>query len=247
MKILAIESASKTASVAILEDDTLIAEYTTNHKMTHSQMLLPMIDEICTRTETVLETLDAIAISAGPGSFTGLRIGSATAKGLGLALDKPLIEVPTLEGLAYNMTGAEGLICPMMDARRNHVYGAVYEFAQNGLTERRKPSLIAIPDLIEEIRGMGKRAVFLGDGVAVGKAWIEENADFEYVFAPASMSTHRAASVAVAAAIRYQAGMWISADDHTPDYLRPSQAERELAQRDSAESRDLQNGGKGNP
>lgn len=193
-----------------------------------------MIDEVCTRTETKLETLDAIAVSCGPGSFTGLRIGSATAKGLGLALDKPLIEVPTLEGLAYNMAGAAGLVCPMMDARRSHVYGAVYEFEHNVPKERMKPALIAIPDLVEEIGKMGKSVFFLGDGIEAARTYIEENAAFEYAFAPASMCTHRAASVAVAAAVRYQAGEFTSADDHTPDYLRPSQAERELAAKNTS-------------
>lgn len=243
MKILAIESAARTASVAILAEDVIIGEYTTNHKLTHSQMLLPIIDEVCVRTETALESLDAIAISAGPGSFTGLRIGSATAKGLGLALDKPLIEVPTLEGLAYNMACAAGLVCPMMDARRNHVYGAVYEFEDGLLKERMGPVLAAVPDFIETIGKMGKNVIFLGDGAEAAKTCIEEKADFAHVFAPASMCTHRAASVAVAAAIRYRAGKVISPDEHAPDYLRPSQAERELAKKGRAAD-DLSNGGK---
>ena len=128
MKILGIESASLTASAAIWEDDMLTAEYTVNHKKTHSQTLLPMIDEIVRRTETDLKTLDAIAVSGGPGSFTGLRIGSATAKGLGQALDKPLIHVPTLDAMAYEHFGTDRLICPMLDARREQVYCGLYEF-----------------------------------------------------------------------------------------------------------------------
>ena len=127
MKILGIESASLTASAAIWEDDLLTAEYTVNYKKTHSQTLLPMIDEIVTMTETDLETLDAIAVSGGPGSFTGLRIGSATAKGLGLALQKPLIHVPTLDAMAYEHFGTDRVICPMLDARRSQVYCGLYE------------------------------------------------------------------------------------------------------------------------
>ena len=103
MKILGLDSSGIVASVAVVEDDILVAEYTVNYKKTHSQTLLPMLDEIAKMTELDLNTIDAIAVAAGPGSFTGLRIGSATAKGLGLALKKPLVAVPTVEGLAYNL------------------------------------------------------------------------------------------------------------------------------------------------
>ena len=122
MKILAIESAATTASAAILEDDHLVAEYTIDYKKTHSQTLLPMIAEIRDMVQLDLETLDAIAVSGGPGSFTGLRIGSTTAKGLGLALKKPLIHVPTLDAMAFQIFGTSGLICAMMDARKGNVF-----------------------------------------------------------------------------------------------------------------------------
>ena len=112
MRILALDSSGIVATVAIVEDDNLLAEYTVNYKKTHSQTLLPMLDEIVKMTEFDLNTLDAVAVAAGPGSFTGLRIGSATAKGLGLALDKPLIPVPTVEALAYNLYDVSGLVCP---------------------------------------------------------------------------------------------------------------------------------------
>ena len=122
MKILALDSSGLVASVAVVEDDNMLAEYTVNYKKTHSQTLLPMLDEIVRMKEQDLGTIDAIAVAAGPGSFTGLRIGSATAKGLGLALEKPLIHVPTVDALAWNLFGTAARICPMMDARRNKVY-----------------------------------------------------------------------------------------------------------------------------
>ena len=128
MRILALDSSGLVATVAIVEDEQTVAEYTVNYKKTHSQTLLPMLDEIVKMTEYDLNTIDAIAVAGGPGSFTGLRIGSATAKGLGLALDKPLIHVPTVDGMAYNLFGCKGLICPMMDARRNQVYTGIYRF-----------------------------------------------------------------------------------------------------------------------
>ena len=125
MRILALDSSGLVASVAVVEKDgeetSTIAEYTVNYKKTHSQTLLPMLDEIAHMTELDLNTVDAIAVAGGPGSFTGLRIGSATAKGLGLALKKPLIHIPTLEGLAYNLWGTDKSVCPIMDARRGQV------------------------------------------------------------------------------------------------------------------------------
>ena len=133
MKILGLDSSGIVASVAIVEDENLIAEYTVNYKKTHSQTLLPMLDELAKMTELDLDTIDAIAVAAGPGSFTGLRIGSATAKGLGLALKKPLVEIPTVDALAYNLYDANALICPIMDARRSQVYTGIYCFQDHKL------------------------------------------------------------------------------------------------------------------
>ena len=126
MRILGIESSALVASVALVTDDILTAEYTVDFKKTHSQTLLPMIDEVARMLELDLNTIDAIAVAGGPGSFTGLRIGAATAKGLGLALEKPLIHVPTVDALAYNLWGAKALVCPIMDARRRQVYTGLY-------------------------------------------------------------------------------------------------------------------------
>ena len=133
MKILGLDSSGIVASVAIVEDENLIAEYTVNYKKTHSQTLLPMLDELVKMTELDLDTIDAIAVAAGPGSFTGLRIGSATAKGLGLALKKPLVEIPTVDALAYNLYDSRALICPIMDARRSQVYTGIYRFQEHKL------------------------------------------------------------------------------------------------------------------
>ena len=129
MRVLAIDSSGLTATVAVVEDTQTIAEYTVNYKKTHSQTLLPMIDEMVRMVDADLKDIDAIAVAGGPGSFTGLRIGSATAKGLGLALDKPLIHVPTVDAMAYSMYGCEDIICPIMDARRKQVYTGLYSFS----------------------------------------------------------------------------------------------------------------------
>ena len=147
MKILGIDSSGMVASVALVEDDVVIAEYTMNHKRTHSETLLPMIDEIVRTSEMKLDELDAIAIAAGPGSFTGLRIGAATAKGLALANDIPIVPVKTCEGLAFNMWGAEGLVCPIVDARRNQVYTGVYKVS-GGIEVIKDQEPMDIHDLI---------------------------------------------------------------------------------------------------
>ena len=130
MKILALDSSGLVASVAVIQEDNLLGEYTINYKKTHSQTLLPMLDEIAQMIELDLNTVDAIAVSGGPGSFTGLRIGSATAKGLALALGKKIVNVPTIDALAYNMWGTADQVCPLMDARRQQAYTGLYEFAE---------------------------------------------------------------------------------------------------------------------
>ena len=167
MKILGLDSSGIVASVAVVEDDILVAEYTVNYKKTHSQTLLPMLDEIAKMTELDLNTIDAIAVAAGPGSFTGLRIGSATAKGLGLALKKPLVAVPTVEGLAYNLYDTQGLICPIMDARRNQVYTGIYEFCDGKLQILENQMAVSVTEIAEKLNALGREVIFLGDGVPV--------------------------------------------------------------------------------
>lgn len=227
MKILALDSSGLVASVAIVEDDNLIAEYTVNYKKTHSQTLLPMLDEIVQMTDTELESLDVIAVAAGPGSFTGLRIGSATVKGLGLALDKPVIGIPTVEGLAMNLYGAKALICPLMDARRNQVYMGIYRFSGKKLEVVKEQVAVGIEEIIEALNLIGEEVVFLGDGVPVYKSIIDEKISVPYSFAPAHMNKQRASAIAVRALDYWDAGLYGTAAEFEPVYLRLSQAERE--------------------
>lgn len=227
MKILGIDSSGLVASVAVVEDQTLLAEYTVNYKKTHSQTLLPMLDTVAKMIELDLSSIDAIAVAAGPGSFTGLRIGSATAKGLGLALDKPLISVPTVEGLAYNLYGTDKLICPLMDARRNQVYTGIYEFHGDALQVRKSEMAVSIGEIASILNEYKREIIFLGDGVPVYREILKEKLTVPYSFAPAHLNRQRAASVAALGGIFYEAGRYESADEHRPDYLRLSQAERE--------------------
>lgn len=227
MKILALDSSGMVASVAVVEEEQVVAEYTTNYKKTHSQTLLPMLDEIVKQIELDLDTIDAIAVAAGPGSFTGLRIGSATAKGLGLALNKPIIPVPTVDGLAYNLYGVEGLICPLMDARRNQVYTGLYTFEKDRMITVMPQCAVSITEITEKINKTNKSVIFLGDGVPVHKETIEEQVLVSHRFAPAHLARQRASAVGVLAGVYYKEGKIEHAREHKPEYLRLSQAERE--------------------
>lgn len=231
MKILAIESSSITASVAIVMDDVLTAEYTINHKKTHSQTLLPMIDEICKITETDMNSLDLIAVSNGPGSFTGLRIGCATGKGFGLALNIPMVSVPTLDAMAYNLYGYDKIICPIMDAKRAHVYTGIYTWSNtvdNKVDILLEQCILPIQEIIDKLNDLDKEVMLIGDGILVNKSIIENNLKVKYSFAPANMCSQRAASVAILGKVLYEEGKSMNAREYLPEYLRPSQAEREL-------------------
>lgn len=231
MKILALDSSGLVASAAIVENDVTIAEYTINHKKTHSQTLLPMLDEIKQMTELELSTIDAIAIACGPGSFTGLRIGSATAKGLGLALDIPIIPVPTVDSLAYNLYGSQKLICPLMDARRNQVYTGLYTFEGEELVTLVAQCAVDISEIIDKINETGKEVIFLGDGVSVYEEKVKELTQVGFYMAPACCNRQRAACVASLGEKLYRLGTVQNAAEHAPDYLRLSQAERERMER----------------
>lgn len=235
MKILALDSSGLVASVAIVQDDNLIAEYTTNYKKTHSQTLLPMLDEVVRMTETDKKSFDLLAVAAGPGSFTGLRIGSATVKGLALAWDIPVVAVPTLEALAYNAWGSRRIICPIMDARRRQVYTGLYRFDKDDKMEVLMDQVpMDIDELIEVLGDRGEEVLFVGDGIDAYADTIRQKMTVPFSFAPAHMNKQRAGSVAVAAKRRYEEGIYTSGDDFAPEYLRQSQAERERAERQKA-------------
>lgn len=243
MRVLAIDSSGLTATVAVVEEEQTIAEYTINYKKTHSQTLLPMIDEMVRMTEVDLSAVDAIAVAGGPGSFTGLRIGSATAKGLGFALGKPLVSVPTVDAMAYSVYGCEDIICPIMDARRSQVYTGIYTFVPETAAEGshemryrfkvvRVQMAVSVEELIRRLNVYGKRVVFLGDGVPVYRDMLAEGLKVPYFFAPSYMNRQRAAAVGALGIRYYQEGRYETAAEHKPEYLRMSQAERERTQRE---------------
>ena len=234
MRVLGIESSSLVASVAMVTDDIMTAEYTVDFKKTHSQTLLPMLDEIVKLLDLDLDTIDAIA-----GSFTGLRIGAATAKGLGLALKKPLVHVPTVDAMAYNMWGASGLVCPIMDAKRSQVYTGLYH-VEHGLEVLMEQCPMDMRELAGLLNKKGERTIFLGDGVPVYKDIIREMLTVPHAFAPAQMNRQRAASVAALGmnalldAKGCPGARVVTAAQFTPDYLRKPQAERQREAEQSA-------------
>ena len=247
MKILAIDSSGMPASVAVCEDGTLAAEYTVNNRKTHSQTLVPMMDEVRNLLGLDLESVDAIAVAGGPGSFTGLRIGSAAAKGIGLALDRPLIHVPTLEAMAYNYYGSECLVVPMLDARNHQVFAGIYTFRQTESGAEQDDPLcvlsdqepVGIGELCERLDGLsrdtGKPVILLGDGAQAYRTMIEEKLKAPHQYAPAHLAQQRAGSVAVRGMELARQGRTETAAMHRPDYLRVSQAERVRAEKRASE------------
>jgi len=238
MKILGIDTTGQTASAALVEGDKLIAEFTMNYKLTHSQTILPMIADILERTETDKASIDCIACACGPGSFTGLRIGAATAKGFALALDKPIVAVPTLDALAYNVFETNKFICPIMDARRNQVYTGIYEFRGNTMEVLEPQMAVDIEVIAEKLCERQQDVIFLGDGVPVFKDKLcnglmdkLHDCGKEFYFAPAHVNKQRAGAVG-ALALRYlEEGKTETAEEHQPEYLRMAQAERERAEK----------------
>lgn len=231
MKILAIDSSGMTASCAIAQEDRILAEFNVNNKKTHSQTLLPMIDTIKNILEADINEIDAVAISKGPGSFTGLRIGSATAKGIALAIDKPVIEISSLETMAYQIFGTDAVICPLMDARRSQVYTSLFEYRDDVFGRISDDEPMDILELIAKVNALGRKVVFLGDGVPVYSKTIAQNIEVSYLFAPAFQNRQRAAALAILAFEYAKRNEFTDPDMHRPEYLRLSQAERERMNR----------------
>ena len=246
MKILAIESSGAKASAAILDNGKILAYEEGPFKVTHSETLMPLVARTFYMAGIDKEDIDAIAVSGGPGSFTGLRIGSATAKGLGMALKKPLIHVPTLHAMAYNFLGSGNIIVPIMDARRDQVYTGVFTFVIRPdqmldfsvFHDSAAMSITELMEYLNELTGLDGNpplVVFLGDGVEKYEDTIDELADFNYAFAPDELNYQRADSVGIVGMVYYFEGLLTDPDEEAPDYLRPSQAEREAEEKKSKE------------
>ncbi len=222
--LLAIETSSLVSSVALLQEDVLRAELTVQARLTHSEQLMPHIADMLEKASVKKQQIDCVAVSVGPGSFTGLRIGMATAKGLAFAWDVPIIGVGTAEGLAWNFAGHRDLICPLIDAQKGNVYAALYRWDGAALDVVQDVSVMALDDVLAQLRERNCRVVFCGDGSALYRQQITESSALFSLALPTA-AIPRAGSIAAAAMQRWKAGDVDDCMTLTPAYKRRSEAE----------------------
>lgn len=228
MKLLGIDSSSLAASCALCADGELVGEYYINNKMTHSQTLMPMTQELLSRTETALDEVDLLAVTVGPGSFTGLRIGISAVKGMCFGAGKQCVAVSTLEALAYNFACRDGLICAAMDARCQQVYTALFRAKDAVVTRLTDDGAMSLDQLEELLAAKKEPVIFVGDGAALCYNKFGKNTG--HALAPQGLRHQRASSVCAAALVALAEGdsCVLPAEALEPTYLRLPQAEREL-------------------
>ena len=228
MKILSLDTTAEVCSAAICDGERLIAEMTVNTGNTHSQTLLPVVEQIMKISETAIDDIDCFACSTGPGSFTGVRIGVATVKGIAYGRKKPCVSVSTLEALAYNIIGFDGILCPVMNARRNQVYNALFECSDGRMTRLCEDRALSIDELDEELSSIGKPVYLVGDGYDITLKGFKKTVVSPV---PERMRYQSGYSVAKCALKKLDAGEILTDSELVPIYLRPSQAERERNER----------------
>lgn len=226
MKIFAMDTSSLTATVAVIDDDKILGEYSLCDKLTHSQTIMPMTDEVLKNLNITLDDIDVFSVCIGPGSFTGLRIGMATVKTFSQALSKPIIGVSSLDAIGNNIYCPDGTkVCPIIDARRSEVYNAIYV---NGVkTVEDRP--LHISELLDELKG--EKVIFCGDAAILHKDFIAGYKEAGWMTAPPNLILPKASSVAYSALLRAKKGDFDNAFTLNPAYLRKSQAERELEEK----------------
>jgi tRNA threonylcarbamoyladenosine biosynthesis protein TsaB len=224
MRILGVDTSTSWGSLGIIDDDAVVAEYALFREETHSARLVPAIQALLKEARLDLTEIDGLAISLGPGSFTGLRVGLSTVKGLALAAEKPVVGIPTLDALASNLPFAPYLICPLLDARKGEVYFALYKNGGGGQLERLTPYQVLSPfGLLEKIPL--QETVFLGDGAEVYGELIEEHLGEKALFAPPHLKFLRGSTVAELGLGRIMQGESDDIASLVPIYVRPSDAE----------------------
>ena len=229
MKILSLDSSATVATVALTEDGKLLAEYTLNNGNTHSETLLPMIEIMLKHFGISIDDIDAFAATTGPGSFTGVRIGAATIKGLAFGTNKPCVEVSTLEAIAENLSCRAGLICPVMNARRSQVYTALFRSDGTTITRLMPDSAISIEELDSLLAEYGEPVSFCGDGYGITVSALKSTT---YLPTPERLRHQSAASVASVAYRLMDEEKVVNDVQFKVTYLRPSQAERERLEKE---------------
>ena len=234
MLILALDSSASPASAALLEDGKILSEFYINTKQTHSQTLMPMVEAVLRLSAKTLDDVDCLAVSAGPGSFTGVRIGVSCVKGLAMARNIPCAGVSTLRAMAENARGMDGIVCAVMDARCGQVYNALFR-AENGEIERLcADRALPIAELYAECEAYGDRLLLVGDGAALCHKTF---ASFGARLLQPQQQFQRASGVALAAQELICAGQTVTPDALMPIYLRLPQAERELKKKQESGGR----------
>ena len=230
MKILGIDTSTMAANVAVLEDDKLICEYTINTKKTHSQKLMPMIENMLKLSDIEIKDIDAIAICVGPGSFTGLRIGMATAKAMAHVNDIPLISVNSLEILGANMNLCNKKVCSILDAQRNQVYTCKYIYEENKIKNLGEINIIPIDDLLEQLSGTNEEWILVGEAVYKYKEKIEAIPNI--IIPCPSNNITKASSLCILARDKFEQNKDVhNCYDINPMYIRKSQAEEQYEEK----------------
>ncbi|KAB3532065.1 tRNA (adenosine(37)-N6)-threonylcarbamoyltransferase complex dimerization subunit type 1 TsaB [Alkaliphilus serpentinus] len=231
MKLLALDTSSMVATVAIMEEDKLIAETVLNHKKTHSSQLMPLIKEALDNCGLTPADIDYFAASLGPGSFTGLRIGITTIKAMAQALNKPVVGVSTLDALAYNLPCSEGILCPIIDAQRDNLYTARYKWKKQELNRISDYDILHIDELIDVLNNQNEKIIFLGDGINQFQQILEGSLKEKALFPHNALSIPRASSIGGLALIQIKEGNVQKAEELLPIYMRKSQAEKQFEER----------------
>lgn len=230
MKILSIDTATQAASCAVIEDDKLLGEITYNYKKQHSVILMTIIDTLLKNVNTSIDDIDGFVVSKGPGSFTGLRIGMSTIKGLSQGTNKPFVGISSLDALAYNLAYTDGIICPILNALRGNVYTALYVFNGVRLEKLTEYLLISIDELFALIKEYNKPVTFIGDGISIFKENIEDSL-LDVKLAPAHLNIARAAALGELGLKKLLKGDFDDLFTSAPTYIRKSQAEREYEEK----------------
>ena len=230
MNILAVDTSATSASVCVAQENKIIGEFSINTSLTHSQTLVPMIEQVSEKTGIALDNIDAIAVNAGPGSFTGVRIGVAAVKGIAFSRNIPCVSVSTLESMAYNMLDSECIVCAVMDARCSQVYNALFKVS-NGKVERLiEDRALSLADLKRDLQKFSEKIILVGDGAEITFNYLENSLQNVFL-ASVNNRIQKASSIACVAFEKIKNDETISASELMPVYLRLPQAQRELNKR----------------
>lgn len=234
--VLGIDTSSIVATIAVLNEEKLRAEYIVNNKKTHSEKMMVVLNQVLEDSGITVKDIDVVAVAKGPGSFTGIRIGMACAQGIAHALNKPMVGVNTFDGLAYNLMGYDGLLCPMINAQRQEVYTALYRWEDDKLKRLWDYKLIKVDKLLKDLSALKEKVVVLGDGMPLLKKYLNENQSENIVISHPVFSMPRASSVAAAALQEYNRGNTQNCFSIKPFYIRKSSAEEKWEERHGAKS-----------